>query len=325
MGKDDRKNIEKKINKQTKSGGKILGAITYWGIEGTIKIDALENLYDKYNLDKEKYFPPEILSTAAFRKSLKTAMRGYDKYIARPIIEDETKIVYGIVREEKDLNNIDLGYDNEVKVAFDKANKQVIYKAKKSGLEAEEIAAETKNLYAEMTQTFVPADIQRILRKCIGIQMGSITLRRSGGFYFSPPHCLEDLEKIQKVVEGINENCDFGLIVITEATKHNVRTLSKETRRSLEDDLNELVEEVKKFQLRGVRETTVANRLVDYNDLRQRCELYSKILKVQVDDIQQGIDDCEQMITAALGIKEKRKKKQKEEDKKLRKMKKINF
>lgn len=293
-----RKAAGKRINKATSSAsGEVIGIISYWSLDEVwIKVTELQALFAKHGLDEDAWFPPRIQGSTAFRKSLRQVKK--DKgYILRPILETDEKIIYGVVREDVDEANADLEYECEAKVAYSKKTESVHTKGKGAALA---IADQVKDVFDEMTETFVNWDVQRMLRRNIGREMSSITLRRGGGFYFSLPQHLPDIEKHQAVVEDIGSS-DMGIVVVKQDDKHNKRTVGRDTRRSLEDDLNEVKVELEKFKTKTPRESTLEDRLNEFKSLKAKCDMYASMLDIQVSDLKQGVDDCAQQVRALIG------------------------
>lgn len=294
--KSVRKGAAERINQlQGKDGDKI-GLITYWSCEGSIAVADLQELFTKHGLEQE-WFPPSIRGSAAFRKALAVARNRVSGYILRPIVDDDDKIVWGIVRETVDKVKVDLAHATEAKVAYKKDTEEV--RCKGTG-QALALAEEVKAAYANLTETFIARDIQRMLKRNIGRDMGSITLRRGGGFYFTPPKFLGLIEKHKAIVDEINES-DMGILVLTDAHAVNKKTVGADTRRSLEDDLNEVKAEIERYRTSSPREDTLERRLEEFKALKARCSMYSNMLGIQVKDLHQGINDCAKQLKGIIG------------------------
>ncbi len=301
MSKEARKNVAKRINKATAGkAGKVIGVISYWGLEGVwVKVKKLEQLFQKYDLDM-KWFPPRIQGSTAFRKALRQARQDHKGFILRPITEDEAKIVWGVVKEEVDEVGLDLAYECEAKVAFDKGTETVRATGQRGG-EAQALAEKVRDYYTELTETFVSWDLQRMLRRNIGRDMNSVTLRRQGGFYFNAPQWLPEIEKHQKIVEEIGDS-DMGILVISEDDKHNKRTIGTDAKRSLQEEVAAIQQELVEFQAKGnTKEATLHRRLTEYKRLKDKAQMFAGMLDIQVKDLAQSITDAEAVVKGMLG------------------------
>lgn len=318
--KSIRKGALDRINKlQGKDGDKI-GVITYWSCRGSIPVGELRALFKKHKLPDE-WLPPDIRESAAFRKAINAARGKVPGYLLRPIVDTDEKIVWGVVKETIDEVNVDLHHDTEAKVIFRKRDGAVNVKG--SG-EAAKLARIVKDSYDGLTEVYISRDLQRMLKRNIGRDMGSVTLRDGGGFYFTPPRFLPLIEKHKAVIEEIGGS-SLGILVLNDH-EANKATVGGDTRRSLEEQLVTIKTELEEFRTSNPREKTLAEKLEEYKSLKARCDTYADMLGIQVDDLKTGINDCAQQMRALLGEvqlanenkDEERKERRREQAKKLR-------
>jgi len=291
--------------------GDVLGVLVYWGLGNiNIDVDALADKFDANGLDKEKWFLPEIQTSAAFRKAVKQVARtSGNGYMLRPISSDDQSIVWGIVSETIKKDEKDLEYACEAKVTFNKDNDSVGCEG--SPGQARLLAEKVKNEYYTLTTRYITNDISRMLVRNIVERMNAIPLRKGGGFYFVAADNLTILEQHKAIVETLGDS-ELGLIVIGKGDG-NSETVSRDTRRHLEDKLASIAEEIEEFKTKPPRKDTLDRRIEEFKSLRQTVEMYSTILSLKVDDLNQGLEDCEnvvkQILTGVVAEKEAKAKK----------------
>lgn len=281
--------------------GSVLGYVVYWGLEECrVGVQELHDLFTKFDLPEKTFFPPDIQGGNAARKALKQIMgqtqaRGY---MHRKITEQPSFICWGIVKEERDQQNIDLDYTCPVKITFDKTTESLVASGDVNS-EAYQLANQIVAAYTQLKETYVAWDIQRMLLRAARDHMNGIGLRKGGGNYFILPEHAETLDKIQNVVESIG-SCEVGILVLRGDDQHNVRSIGRDASKSLGEELASLQAEIEKFKSTPPRPSTIKKRFELYQELRKRVDLYTTMLDITIADFDEGMAACEAELTKML-------------------------
>ena len=293
-----------KVNElNAKQSGDLLGTVVYWSLSNCrVLVDDLKTLFNDAGLDPDGgFFPPKIVPSNAFQKAVKEAGRRHKGFMVRPIAKTTEQVVWGIVRETKDKANLKLDYKCNVQVRFVKATCKVdVHLEAGAEDQAKQIAQEIQAAYFELTQTFIGWDIQRMLTRNLTADLGAITLRRGGGFYFVLGQHLPTVLKHKRVVEQIGD-CEVGILELRKGDKNSTDSIKRDARRSLEDEINTIKEEIKNFQAKTPRTDTLTRRVTEFKAIKQKVQVYADMLNIQVSDLTTGLDDCAQAVKALIG------------------------
>lgn len=280
---------------QAEAGLEKLGMVVSWGIEGvSVDLETLSDMYDAEDLDKV-WFPSPLTGSACFRKAIKEVNRSSSAkgFMIRAITENDQQIVYGIVKEDKDEAAQDLNYACEAKVEFQKTTESVLSFGR-PGIVAHELAEAIKTAYVTLTETYISADIQRMLRRNIITKMFGIPMRRGGGSYFVAPQYEETITKLTNVVEQLGGS--EVSVLILHRMPVNVGNIGRNAQHHLEDKLREVKAEVDKFKASPPTAGTLARRIENFKEMKSRVDMYTELLGLQTSNLQQGIDDCSSIV-----------------------------
>jgi hypothetical protein len=156
--------------------------------------------------------------------------------------------------------------------------------------------------YRSLIDVHTTADLARTIVKALH-RFSAVTLRESGGVYWVPRTSANALRHLQSCVEGIGGS-KFHVLPVHES-REGAQVLGEVAKASLEQELADLQAEIAAFQAEPPRRTsTVSNRLLAFEALRARAELYRSILAVNLDGLDTGIAhlvvEVEQMLQHSL-------------------------
>jgi len=273
----------KKINQNNQVP--ILGKICWWSLKD-VKIDriSLENLFDSYNLDK-KFLPPIVSGRKAFMRTLKEIQKSN---LVRKIKEDEKYIIFGIIKEEVDPENIKLEFETQDIIFFDKENKEVFLKLNKLNLD------DIKDLLNYFQIIYIAEDIRKVITRFLNY-LNAVLLRKTGGIYFVPKNYAVELEKISGVINNIGNSEFYELdIVDSEATKKQAIKLIKS---ELEENLKKEAENLETLLDNPEVKTSSLSRAIErYKNAKEKLEMYKNLLQFAADDIEQELNETEKRI-----------------------------
>src|SRR6185436_7512528 len=156
--------------------------------------------------------PSRLLVDVRDRTALTKALKDLaEKKLVRKIIDDETEIVYVIVREDVDVQKRDVDFTKENHIIYDKITHTVDFK-EVSGTFPEEV----RQAFARYSGRYTSREIRKITTNTIK-RYGGITVRTSGGMYFVPStpktdKAMEALSALFKEIPGANEFTPMGIV-----------------------------------------------------------------------------------------------------------------
>lgn len=293
------KKLNQKLNDAQAKNGKILGSVIYWGLRDCrIGCDDLEQLFEKYNLDK-KYLPPDRRPKTAATKAISNTFskQGTDGFLARKIASKGARTFWGIVREARNKEKVSLAYKCDIKLKFDMANSILeIEGDPKSDPEAYARAEQAIAEYHALLHEYTGYDIQRMIIEAVK-DMGGISLRKGGGNYFVAYTYHGVLCAIQNVVEEIGSS-EVGILNLSAGDEQSIRSLRRDTDRSFVQQIQDLKDSLKAFQdADNVRKSAVAYRFEQLQTLKKNVEMYASILNMNVESLHEEYRVCEEMLS----------------------------
>jgi len=291
------KKLNAKLN-AAQQGKEILGSVIYWGLRDCrIERGLLAQLFDTHNLD-QKYMPPERAPRAAASSAIKHifSFAGRDGFLARKITSKGSCTFWGVVRENKDVKDVSLAYQCSIKIKFDHAHHTLEIEGDPDAdpqayAKAIAVLAEYKALLTEYTNL----DIQRMIISAVR-DLGGVSLRKGGGNYFVAYTYHDVLCAIQNVVESIGSS-EVGILNISAGDDQSIRSLKRDTSRSFVTQVQELKQELLAFQnSKKLRKSVVKNRTETLARLKANVDMYSEILSMNVEALQEDYRVCEELL-----------------------------
>ena len=259
------------------TGGEHLGDIVFWALaDARIDRVTLESLWTEAGLDLD-LLPEPPTPEKALKLAVRETQVGQKQRLIRFGKEDEAEIVFVIVREHRDEDG-NLSYSTEARITLDREREVV-----SSDTPTHDLALAIVAGFQLLRTTHTPDDIRRALVKALA-SFKSVTLRESGGIYWTPSPFAEKLRALQGAIERIGTSRLYLLPV--HRSPDAERTLGEMARGSIEEELGALKTEIQSFVDRPPERTsTLSRRFEAFETLRSRASLYRDVLRCQVQDL----------------------------------------
>ena len=130
------------------------------------------------------------------------------------------------------------------------------------------------------------------------LREAGVSLRESGGVYFVPATHQATLDALCAVVEAAGNNQTFLLPIVDSV--EGKKTLRKVAKRSLDDEIRQLHEELQRFDREKVRESTLQRKLDGFDELRSRVNLFARVLSFKADSLNNKISGIQSALRGEL-------------------------
>jgi hypothetical protein len=261
---------------QAKLEGDLLGGVFWWSLSENSVSHANLVALARQNGVPEKYLPNEIKPHQAFKRAVKHAATMIEKgEMLRYIDDNDAEIVVGLVKEEQLKVQKDLAYALVEKITFEKLTGKFLHEgAQTKALES------IKDLYQQHLDHMTD-DIRKLITTFLGDS--GVKLRESGGVYFVARSGLPILDAVCAVVDQTGKNKTYQLPIID--TPDGKGALQEVAQKGLEDEIRQLKDEIEKFDVKKVRQSSLDRKLKQFDDLRGRVRLFSDLLSFQADEL----------------------------------------
>ncbi len=267
-----------KLTSALNNGGQHLGDIVYWTLaEARIDRSTLENIWSSAQLAPE-LLPDPPTAEKAFKTAAREAALGQPDRLVRATKEDESDIVFAVVRETKHEDG-SVTYQQETRVILDRQAESV-----SSDIAGHDLGGVISTRFGELRSTHTPDDIRRAMMKALD-SCAAVTLRDHGGVYWVPAPHAETVRRLQGAIEQIGSSRVYLLPV--HASDDANRTLGDAAKLAIEEELQALKAEVEGFMASPPdRPSTLVRRLDAFEGLQARANLYRDVLQVHVADLE---------------------------------------
>lgn len=279
----------------SKSGGERIGSYLWWALSDIeISVTALKRRLKANGLDPAKHMPPAIEGSAAFRKAVEANKRGDRSLMVRYIKETPQELIYGVVRENVDEDKEDLKYKVKARIVFRKRTESVVIRGGRS-----KIADAVKDLYDDYVSTYIHTDIRRWVVRTIAEHMQAVQMKKNGGVYFIAHQHTKMLRSLEAVVNSLGTS-EMMVTPIFDS-EETTASVGRGTRGALERELAQIKQDLQDFRDKPPRRDTLKRRLDDFQQLKGRARMFADMLGFVVDDLEEGIDDADTVVTALIG------------------------
>lgn len=275
-------NLNRLTSLLTKKGGHHLGDVCFWGL-ADVRVDraTLEALWTGAGLDLA-LLPEEPTAEKALKAAVREAQVGQRDRLIRLGLDNDTELVFAIVRESRDLTG-NVTYVQEARVHLDRSSEVITSDASSHDIVQSVIAA-----FRTLRTTHTSDDVRRAIVRTLG-SWSAVALRDGGGIYWVPSVYMAELRRLQGAIEKIGSSKVHVLPVHQSADAD--RALGEIATASLETELAQLQTEIAAFvSAPPERASTLTRRLEVFDGLRNRARLYRSILSVQVADLDAELD-----------------------------------
>jgi len=283
---DQLKEIQKTQHDLELKGGRHLGTLMWWNLNGNrISHADLEALAQRYGMPAE-YLPSEIKPNSAFKRAVRHATTKLDKeHMLRTINDDKRECSVGLVREKRNATQKDLKYVVESRITFSKDTSKIDHD------QDNPIIQEIYGLY-QIHLDHATEDVRTMMTNFL--KASGVAIRPSGGVYFVPSKFQAVLESLCNVVEKAGQNETFQLKVVESPEAK--QTIAKVAKAGLEEELRQIQEQLEKFAFDKAREGTLEKKLEGFEELRAKAKMFADVLEFKVDEINNKIDRAKAII-----------------------------
>jgi hypothetical protein len=264
------------------TGGEHLGDMIFWSLtDARVDRTTLESLWSNAGLDVA-LLPDPPTAEKALKGAIRESQTGQRDRLIRLGKEDESEIVFGIVREHRPGDGT-LAYSQEAVIRLNRLAETLIVSP------ADHDLGSTVSVgYQILRTTHTPDDVRRAIVKALH-SFAAVTLREGGGVYWVPAPYAEKLRRLQQAIERIGSSRVYLLPVHNSADAQ--RTLGEIAKGAIEEELTVLKTEIDGFlKAPPDRASTLIRRFDAFEALRGKALLYRNVLQVEVQDLDQQLD-----------------------------------
>jgi hypothetical protein len=284
------------LQKQIEAVGEldILGSFVWWSLRDVcVSRNDLETEFDQKGYPKDWLIPKPSFDSAfskAIAKSNRNRKDLSESYIFRPILKNDEKIVFGIIKEEVDKEIEELDYQQITKVVLDR----------KSGLlllppnsELQELNQKLIDDYTSACSNLDSYDLSKQIRLILD-KLNCLHVRDRGGVYF----VLNDSKNKLNDLKNIFNFCKAGEFYILPQVNlaQTVNAIIKVFMENVVDDLKSFVDNVSSWENKKVYTNTVDATFDNLNNFKDKLKIYSRVLKVDVSMANEPITEIENKI-----------------------------
>ena len=219
----------------------------------------------------------------------------------------KNELVMVLVIEEGDLETLDLSYLKDLQIFLDKKTQELTslrtVSTRPKPMADWELLDKLVPHYERYAQLHTAGDLSRMIADIIS-SMNAQALRGNGGVYFVPYDqryqlvLLKELieEKLPGPADGSNQSSLLHLPIVD--TQNAKAQLSGATHAAFLSDLETLAKNLQRFIEQSkngkVKPESIAARLVQYQEMKAKVELYHRVLGMYQSEIISKLEDLEQ-------------------------------
>lgn len=281
------KQLQKKIGEHP-----LMGAMVYWSFAHVnIEATELDRAFQTFGID---YKLRDVGESRALTKALKGLRKAEHQKRIRKIVSDEDRTVYGVSDEDIDVDALEVDYNRDTVVIYEKATKTLRFKY------GSDTNTEIESLFNSLIGSYDAEDMSRLAKRIIR-QAGGVTLRKRGGVYFVAATQLKLIEKFSKLVNDCLPDSHFSMLGIVD-TERTRTTVARDFNREINSEIKSAGEELEALlnSTDEVRVSTLETRLERYNKLREKSKMYAEVLRHDSKNILRKVSRLEKRITDLL-------------------------
>jgi hypothetical protein len=289
----------------------LLGYTAWWRLSG-IEIEHTDFAEKMTQAGFTDFMPNKV----THRKALSRALRDWSKEVLsngdkrkiliRKINESNSKwMVFAIIFETKDLNELGLSHETELRILLLKETGDMVLNESQKGeilpdSEPEKLKESLLPYYQNYQNILTSTDLSNCITNVVD-SLKATSLREQGGLYYIPATEQTRLAAFAELVNGLSDKTYFMMLPVPDM---------KQARKQLANNLHAgLLAEIEaaKAQLnrlddgkRTVRESTIMRKLEVYKKLKQKAALYTDLLQMKTDQILYGIQGLQVSANALL-------------------------
>jgi len=274
-------------------GNKVKGGleIVFWDLEDRgYTREELVRALEKAGLSPG-LVPVAPSSRKALTRALNEARKLEERRLIRRIVETAETVAYGVVREEVDVENIDLNYHKTGVILFNKKTGEIRFEGER--------VDEVRQFFDRYLHIFTKEDVHQLLKTVLTGVSHSQVKPGSGVYYV-----WGDEEGLVKRMEGFVSELGgvFGRIPIPDVEELKF-TFLRLWEQEFEERGRRHLEQVRKA-LESGDGALLGRALEGIHKLMTDCELLLRIVEKDSQSIRKTLDDINAELREALGIVE---------------------
>ena len=250
-------------------------------------------LLDKLGLDP-RTAPAAPSPETAFKRAVQhTASSALCKgYLLREIDNTGAELVIAVVEETKLRQQRDLRFATVDTVTFDKINRT----RRTRSANDHPVSSSVEAWFVAFNGALTADDVRGWLQKRLGDLM-AVPLRENGGVYWVPSIYASTVRMLAQVIGSLGRS---AMSVVPQFDGAEARdSIGGAARETLVDELEVLAGEIAAFDAK-TRGATMRRRLETFDALRNRADIYARMVGCAVDDLKELVTAQEAKIMALL-------------------------
>ena len=217
--------------------------------------------------------------------------------------------VFGVVTEEVDMASLGFSHDTNLRFLLHKKSGMVIPTTDRSGVDqvtqSDQILAEIQPHWDQAKRTIVGKDISRMLVEIVQ-SLDPVDMGTKGGCYFVLADQEDAVNRLARLIAALPTTSRYKPFMTMLGVPDEAqwrKQLVKATKVKLDADLHAMQLDLQRFieaRPGTVRAETIAARLVEYRQLKERAITYRDLLGLWTQDIEQGVAELQAAAAAVL-------------------------
>jgi hypothetical protein len=217
--------------------------------------------------------------------------------------------VFGVVTEEVDMASLGFSHDTNLRFLLHKKSGMVIPTTDRSGVDQvtqnDQILAEIQPHWDQAKRTIVGKDISRMLVEIVQ-SLDPVDMGTKGGCYFVLADQEDAVNRLARLIAALPTTSRYKPFMTVLGVPDEAqwrKQLVKATKVKLDADLHAMQLDLQRFieaRPGTVKAETIAARLVEYRQLKERAMTYRDLLGLWTQDIEQGVAELQAAAAAVL-------------------------
>ena len=217
--------------------------------------------------------------------------------------------VFGVVTEEVDMASLGFSHDTNLRFLLHKKSGMVIPTTDRRGVDqvtqSDKILAEIGPHWDQAKRTIVGKDISRMLVEIVQ-SLSPVDMGTKGGCYFVLADQEDAVDRLARLVAALPTTSRYKPFMTVLGVPDEAqwrKQLTKATKVKLDADLHAMRLDLQRFidaKPGTVKGETIAARLVEYRQLKERAITYRDLLGLWTQDIEQGVLELQAAAAAVL-------------------------
>ena len=217
--------------------------------------------------------------------------------------------VFGVVTEEVDMTSLGFSHDTNLRFLLHKKSGMVIPTTDRSGVDQvtqnDQILAEIQPHWDQAKRTIVGKDISRMLVQIVQ-SLDPVDMGTKGGCYFVLADQEDAVNRLARLIAALPTTSRYKPFMTVLGVPDEAqwrKQLVKATKVKLDADLHAMQLDLQRFieaRPGTVKAETIAARLVEYRQLKERAITYRDLLGLWTQDIEQGVAELQAAAAAVL-------------------------